>query len=524
MSKDMRGQDLREYKFFQADFQDANLEDAIMGHVIMQQISFERANLCRATLKHANISEINFNYANLRQANMSDAGLTRCQFNNVDFTEVDLGHVLIADSSAQNSDFTQANLYHTTINSSTLHGSTFREANLESASINWSEGESTDFTNAKMNMIAFKCKVSNSTFDHASIEHGNVELNGDNVSIKNVQLRHTILSNSTLSNSVLTASDLTHVNMLQCMFIDCDFTDVKFTRSNIANAVFTSCDFSNCDFADASFIGVSFENCTFQNATYSSRTIWPNDFIPEKYGAIKALSQTENTVKNIQDWINKPDLTEEDVQALYAQYAETNTVTPPTSSDQPKNEFAHWDQPKTTIQDFQRSSNKSPDAKLKEIETLINIRQKISAIKKFRTMTGVSLKEAKEIVDHFEAHGVWISASELKQSSPTVSPSPSSKHNNIHEKCASLLATGQKRPAIKEWREHTGASLKDAKEAIEQLERNHSTPAVNSISHDEYEEHSAEEEAKRPDQQSLGIGYWVVLLGLCGYFAYYLLA
>ena len=297
-----------------------------------------------------------------------------------DFTEVDLGHVY-RDSSAVNFRFYTANLYHTTI-SSTLHGSTFREANLQSASINWSEGESTDFTNAKMNMITFKCKVSNSTFDHASIEHGNIELNGDNVSIKNVQLRHTILSNSTLSNSVLTTSDLTHANMLQCMFIDCDFTDAKFTRGSIRDVVFTNCNFSNCDFADASFIGVSFENCTFQNATYSSRTIWPNDFIPEKYGASKELSQTENTVKNIQDWINKPDLTEEDVQALYAQYAETNTVAPPTSSDQPKKNSHIGTNHKRLCKIFNVHPAK-PDTKFKEIETLISIRQKFQPSKSF---------------------------------------------------------------------------------------------------------------------------------------------
>ena len=151
--------------------------------------------------------------------------------------------------------------------------------------------------------------------------------------------------------------------------------------------------------------------------------------------------------------------------------------------------------------------------------------QKIQAIKLWREHTGTSLKDAKDILEHFEHTGSWLHSPEQSPASQVETIQAKNEPNiSLTDKCASLLRNGNKIGAIKLWREHTGASLKDAKEAIEQLESDHSTPSVGSVSRDEYEEHSAEEEKHPHHQQGLGTGYWLVLLGLCGYFAYYLLA
>lgn len=155
--------------------------------------------------------------------------------------------------------------------------------------------------------------------------------------------------------------------------------------------------------------------------------------------------------------------------------------------------------------------------------------QKIQAIKLWREHTGTSLKDAKGILEHFENTGSWLPSPKQSSNSQVDTITTHNKAilnqiDNLRDKCTSLLENGNKIGAIKEWRKHTGASLKDAKEAIEQLERDHSTPRVGSVSRDEYEEYSAEEEKRPHHQQGLGAGYWLVLLGLCGYFVYYLLA
>jgi ribosomal protein L7/L12/DNA-binding beta-propeller fold protein YncE len=105
--------------------------------------------------------------------------------------------------------------------------------------------------------------------------------------------------------------------------------------------------------------------------------------------------------------------------------------------------------------------------KIGEIQRLIQSGQKIYAIKLFRETFGVGLKEAKDAVDAMEeGKSIDISGMQVKTSSLNLQ----SNAESIAE-IQRLLQGGQKIEAIKRFREMTGVGLKEAKDAVEAIER-----------------------------------------------------
>jgi ribosomal protein L7/L12 len=94
-----------------------------------------------------------------------------------------------------------------------------------------------------------------------------------------------------------------------------------------------------------------------------------------------------------------------------------------------------------------------------EIRRALAAGNKIAAIKRYRALTGVGLKEAKDAV---EAIAVG------RPVAPAIAAfgiSPQSGHNTV----IALLAAGNKIAAIKLYREAIGVGLEEAKEAVEAL-------------------------------------------------------
>lgn len=88
-----------------------------------------------------------------------------------------------------------------------------------------------------------------------------------------------------------------------------------------------------------------------------------------------------------------------------------------------------------------------------ELQTLLAQDRKIDAIKRYREATGVGLAAAKEMVEAIE-HG---------QKPPEREPTSSVPEGEL----VGLLEAGKKIEAIKLYRRHTGAGLKEAKDAVE---------------------------------------------------------
>jgi len=108
--------------------------------------------------------------------------------------------------------------------------------------------------------------------------------------------------------------------------------------------------------------------------------------------------------------------------------------------------------------------------KIGEIQRLIQSGQKIYAIKLFRETFGVGLKEAKDAVDAMEeGKSIDISGMQVQTSSVNFQ----SNAQSLAE-IQRLLQGGQKIEAIKLFREMTGAGLKEAKDAVEAIERGES--------------------------------------------------
>jgi len=107
--------------------------------------------------------------------------------------------------------------------------------------------------------------------------------------------------------------------------------------------------------------------------------------------------------------------------------------------------------------------------KIAEIQRLIQQNQKIYAIKLFRETFGVGLKEAKDAVDAMEeGRSLDLSGMQILTSSTPVNLP--SNAENIAE-IQNLLRGGSKIEAIKRFREITGVGLKEAKDAVEAIER-----------------------------------------------------
>lgn len=92
-----------------------------------------------------------------------------------------------------------------------------------------------------------------------------------------------------------------------------------------------------------------------------------------------------------------------------------------------------------------------------QIRSLLEERSNIEAIKWFREQAGSGLKEAKDAVE----------AIELGQ--PFAVPGKAGKA--LESELIELLQAGRKIEAIKRFRAETGAGLKEAKDAVEALER-----------------------------------------------------
>jgi ribosomal protein L7/L12 len=89
----------------------------------------------------------------------------------------------------------------------------------------------------------------------------------------------------------------------------------------------------------------------------------------------------------------------------------------------------------------------------------------IEAIKRYREQTGAGLKEAKDAIERLVASGS-LPANEAE----TV---PSHLGEVFEGRLLELLRAGRKIEAIKEYRQRTGAGLKDAKESVEALAARH---------------------------------------------------
>jgi ribosomal protein L7/L12 len=98
-----------------------------------------------------------------------------------------------------------------------------------------------------------------------------------------------------------------------------------------------------------------------------------------------------------------------------------------------------------------------------QIDELLRSGNKIEAIKIYREATGCGLKEAKDVVEAFEQGSPLT----MPETSPAEPSSASGMNAQIHD----LLKGGNKIEAIKVYREATGCGLKEAKDAVEEIEK-----------------------------------------------------
>ncbi len=100
-----------------------------------------------------------------------------------------------------------------------------------------------------------------------------------------------------------------------------------------------------------------------------------------------------------------------------------------------------------------------------ELKTLLAEGRKIEAIKRYREEFGVGLNEAKEAVEALAEDGEMP---QIERGDPGY----------VEGEIVTLLEQGRKLEAIKLYRDHAQAGLKEAKESVEAIAAKHGIPAA----------------------------------------------
>ena len=121
----------------------------------------------------------------------------------------------------------------------------------------------------------------------------------------------------------------------------------------------------------------------------------------------------------------------------------------------------------------------------RQIRELIAQGQKIAAIKRFREMTGTSLKDAKDAVEAIETGAVVNFPAATQTNEPDAM---------LESHIKRLLVERKKIEAVKVYREAYNCGLKEAKDAVDRIqagmrrERYSSIPSAPAISNDPFAE------------------------------------
>lgn len=111
---------------------------------------------------------------------------------------------------------------------------------------------------------------------------------------------------------------------------------------------------------------------------------------------------------------------------------------------------------------------------LNRLTELILAGQKIEAIKEYKELTGLGLKESKEYIDALEGQVRDGNPASSMNTSYTARPSRMSLGHMPEDdakKMTELIFTGQKIQAIKMYKGATGMGLKESKDFIDALEK-----------------------------------------------------
>ncbi|MBE7953083.1 ribosomal protein L7/L12 [Microbacterium oxydans] len=117
-----------------------------------------------------------------------------------------------------------------------------------------------------------------------------------------------------------------------------------------------------------------------------------------------------------------------------------------------------------------------------EVDRLVVAGQKIHAIKLYRDHSGVSLKDAKDRIEHWSVsttapHPAAVSHTTAPHSSITATPSSvrASLPPSVASTIDAQVAGGSAIAAIKTLREHTGLGLKESKNVIDAWPHTHTS-------------------------------------------------
>ncbi|HEY0048181.1 MAG TPA: pentapeptide repeat-containing protein [Pyrinomonadaceae bacterium] len=127
-------------------------------------------------------------------------------------------------------------------------------------------------------------------FSGVNLEKANLE----GIVWQQISLRRANLKEADCYRAILCGSDLSESDCESAEFTGANLKQVNFTKASLKNAVFTKDNLGgSTDVSGANFNGAVLDGAEFKETFYNARTIFPENFNPEKNGLVRIKTPIE---------------------------------------------------------------------------------------------------------------------------------------------------------------------------------------------------------------------------------------
>ena len=116
-----------------------------------------------------------------------------------------------------------------------------------------------------------------------------------NYAFRKAHLKQVNFSKNNLEKIDFWNASLEKVNFTETKLTNCVLSDTDLSKAIIFKTNFSNSNLSHCNLNGLNLKNSTFHNVNLRDAIYNNKTIWPNKFKPELYGAIKSNNKKSKT-------------------------------------------------------------------------------------------------------------------------------------------------------------------------------------------------------------------------------------
>lgn len=257
-SADLRGADLQESRFTDADFENADLWGANLPNVTFTRTRLVDVDLTRANLRGTRFVECIMEGAvgtPAERVRDPDANLVALDFSNailtgVDFSGRDLRNATFSNALLDGASFARCEMPMCDFSKADMDNADFTRVYATGANFAGASARGANFTKATLNGTDFqRADLHKADFSEAVLAHAN-------------------LSNATAYQANFSRTDMEGVKAAQARFSHASFSGADLHGVNFSGSVFMGADFSRADLRGVSFDGADLTGASLENAAH----------------------------------------------------------------------------------------------------------------------------------------------------------------------------------------------------------------------------------------------------------------